>query len=103
MSGPLSQWAERGADNAKAVSSILTQTIILVVSPFFCSCISLLQTARVTDLLITGQLVLAGAPLNNFWGLYAVSVRSKQEGKQCPCEFHRLVLLYVSDILRVMF
>ena len=66
LSGPLAQWAERGADNAKAVSSILTGTTILV-SPFFCSCISRLQPARVTDLLITGQLVLAGAPLNNFW------------------------------------
>ena len=66
LSGPLAQWAERGADTAKAVSSILTGTTILV-SPFFCSCISLLQSARVTDLLITGQLVLAGAPLNNFW------------------------------------
>ena len=64
--GSVSSVGKRGADNAKAVSSILTRTIILV-SPFFCSCISLLQTARVTDLLITGQLLLAGAPLNKFW------------------------------------
>lgn len=65
LSGPLSQSAEHFTDNAKAVSSILTRTIILV-SPFFCSCTSLSQTARVTDLFITGQLVLTGAPLNNF-------------------------------------
>ena len=66
MSGPLGQWAECDADNAKAVSSILTRTIILV-SPFFLFLYSSSATARVTDLLITGQLVLAGAPLNNFW------------------------------------
>ena len=55
--GSFSSAGRAWSDNAKAVSSILTRTIILV-SPFFCSCISLLQTARVTNLLITGQLAL---------------------------------------------
>ena len=48
--------------------------------------------------------MLAGAPLEIIFGVFMqFPSDQKQGGKQCPYEFHRLVLLYVSDILRVMF
>ena len=102
MSGPLAQWAERGADTAKAVSSILTGTTILV-SPFFSSCISLLQSARVTDLLITGQLVLAGAPLNNFWVFIQFQSDQSKEANSVLVSFIVWFFCTFLICLRVMF